>query len=40
MSLVKSTIDVMESLNSRFVSDATEFKKFWSLGFVDVREMS
>ena len=38
--MLKSIISLIgsESLNLRFVSDATEFKELWSLGFADIRE--
>ena len=37
--MLKSTIGLIESLSLRFVSDATEFKQLWSLGFADIREV-
>ena len=38
--MLKSMIGLIESLNLRFVSDATEFKELWSLRFADIREVS
>ena len=36
--MLESMIGLIENYNLRFISDATEFKEFWSLGFADIRD--